>query len=389
MSSTISHSRKKAPILTKTQSKSRSNCRLSNQTIHKTGGGRSLQVAEADPELIAIVTACRRFPEGHKRAGKALPASCDCSDWQKHRECEHAQTKAWCRLRDEFANKNYNLPWRAAQLQWRANQHLAGERIRCRFCPGKPTCDHELQNGRCPICLTGCNRCFNSGYYVTQPDLENLAYGGLLEAIRNCDFSKGGMKISTYAIWLMKHAMMSLLRQTPVFFPQELLRDRRVIRDFKKKAQVEHWQALEAVKGRKLTSREKEAAIHEPTTAEVHAALGAVRKCKQTETLEERRLLAEGCYYGQEKSSVEQLQSKYVERSDKSEKRQRKNKAALVIESLCVQPIERSETADSEDLQAALQTLPPENLKLVRQFLRGKLAEVPEDVLGLLRAEML
>ena len=100
-------------------------------------------------------------------------------------------------------------------------------------------------------------------------------------------------------------------------------------------------------------------------------------------------MLAEGCYYGQEKSSVEQLQSKYVERSDKSEKRQRKNKAALVIESLCVQPIEQSETADSEDLQAALQTLPPEKLKLVRQFLRGKLAEVPEDVLGLLRAEML
>ncbi len=387
MSSTIRQSEK--PILTKTQSKDRANCRLANKTLHKSGGGKLLQVSEADPELIVIVQSCRRYPDNHKKAGKALPASCSCVDWRKAGECAHAQTKAWCKLRDIFAAKNYNLPWRAAQLQWKANQHLAGEQIRCRFCPGAPTCAHKLQHGRCPICLTGCNRCYNTGYYITQPDLENLAYSGLLEAIRNCDFSKGGMKISTYAVWLMKHAMMSLLRQTPVFFPQELLRDRRIIRDLKKKAQTEHWLQLEVTLDRKLTKAEKEVAIHEPSIAEIHTALAAARKCKQSETLEERRLLAEGCYYGQDKSSVEQLQSKYVERSDKFEKRQRKSKAALIIDSLCVQPIEHKESIDSEELQAALQLLPPEKLKIVRQFLKGKLTELPEDVLDLLRAEML
>ncbi len=377
------------PILTKTQSKERSHCRLANKTLHKSGGGRQLQAAEADPELVAIVQACRRYPEGHKKAGKPLPASCDCDTWKRRRECEHSQSKEWCRLRDVYAAKNYNLPWRAAQLQWKANQHLAGEWVKCRFCPGPPSCAHELQNGRCPVCLTGCNRCYNTGRYLAQPDLENLAYGGLLEAIRNCDFSKGGMRISTYAVWLMKHAMLPLLRQTPVFFPQELLRDRRVIRDLRKKVQIERWQKLEIAAGRKLSQREKEAAVHEPSVEEIHAALSAVRKCKQTESLEERRLLAEGCYYGQDKSSIEQLQSKYVDRSDKSEKRQRKAKAALVIESLCVHPVEHSDSVDTEELQAALASLPPDKLKIVRQFLRGKIREVPEDVLGLLRAEML
>jgi len=387
MSSTIRKPKK--PILTQTQSKNRSQCRLANRTIHKTGGGRQLQSAEIDPELLAIVQACRRYPEGHKKAGKALPASCECKTWQKHRECEHAQTKQWCTLRDAFAAKNYNLPWRAAQLQWKVNQHLPGERIRCRFCPGPPTCDHKQEDGRCPICLTGCNRCHNSGYYLCQPDLEDLAFGGLLEAIRNCDFSKGGMKISTYAVWLMKHSMLSLLRQTPVFFPQELLKDRRVIRDLRKKVQVGYWQKLELALARKLTLAEKELAICEPTTAEIHAALEATRKCKQSETLEERRLLAEGCYYGQEKSSVEQLQAKYVERSDRFEKRQRRSKAAFVVEALCVQPVEPSNTQELDELQQAVLTLPPEKAKLVRQFLKGKLAAVPKDVLDLLRAEML
>lgn len=355
----------KKPILTKMQSATHSNCRLGNKAVHKTGEGRKLQVQEADPELVAIVQACRRFPEGHPKAGKALPASCTCEQWKKTKECEHSQTKQWCLLRDAYAAKNYSLPWRAAQLQWKTNQHLAGERVRCRFCPGPPTCEHKLQSGRCPVCLTGCNRCGNSGYYMAQPDLESLAYSGLLEAIRNCDFTKGGMKISTYAVWIMKHSMLSLLRQTPIFFPQELLRDRRVIQDLKKKGA-------------------------EPTLEQIYAALSAVRKCRQSETLEQRRLLAEGCYYGQDKSSVEQLQGKYIERSDRYEKRQRKGKAAFVVESLSVQPSAvKTDFVENEELQTVLEALPLEKLKIVRQFLRGKIAELPADILDTLREEML
>lgn len=421
---------KRSRILTDRQSTQYRHCRLANSNLYEPAAkaGRKLQVAEADPELVAIVQACSRYPEGHEKAGKPLPAVCDqhskkgCEDWHRKRECSHAQRRNWCHLRDTYAAKNYNLPWRAAQLQWKVNQHLEGEQIRCLFCPGKPLCQlgkplnekerlraglakmtgavrylnehfklnlqadkligwevvallafhdkHKLRDGRCSICLTGCNRCHNTGHYVTQPDLEALAYSGLLEAIRLCDFSKGGMKISTYAVWLMKQAMMPLLRQTPVFFPQELLRDRRIIRDLKKK----------------LEKEEK----REPVLAEIHAALHAVRKCKQIETLEERRLLAEGCYYGQEKSSVEELHAKHIERSDRSEKKQRKGKSTPAVESLCVRPHDSAceENLELEELQAVLKLLPADKLKLVQRFLKGRAAEVPAELLDELRARL-
>jgi len=362
-------------------------CRLGNDTIHKplTKGGKKLLVeSQRDPELELIVQLCARYPlgtvkNGKNVGGKPKPAL--------------EQPRDWLRLRDAYAAKNYSLVYRAAERQWAANQHLPGELVRCLYCPGKPTCSpklHKWKDGRCLICLTGCNRCKNTGMYMCQPDLEALAYAGMLEAIRLCDFSKGGNKISTYAVWLMKQAMMPLLRQTPVFFPQELLRDRRVLAQLKKDLKCRicggskpHVKTCKTCDG---------SGKRDYTIIEAHAELAKVRKCRQTETFEERRLLAEGCYYGQEKSSVEELQEDALFRG-KGEKQtfgQSRNFINTARAALSVQPHEHTEPAvEDDELRTAIEQLPAEDRRLADQWLKGRLSELPARVVARLKEEML
>lgn len=352
------------------------NCRLGNEAIHQPltkGGTRELAKSVRDPELEAIVAQCARHTDGAK-AGKPLPAD--------------QQPKAWLKLRDAYAAKNYSLVYRAAERQWRANQHLPGEQVKCVYCPGPPTCKHPLKDGRCSVCLSGCNRCKNTGFYVCQPDLEALAYAGLLEAIRLCDFEKGGDKISTYAVWLMKQAMMPLLRQTPVFFPQELLRDRRVLCQLKKTLKCDTCRGVKAKKLQPECATCAGTGKRNYTRAEAEAALLAIRKCKQTESIDERILLAEGCYYGQEKSSIEELQEAYVQHRPNS-RQMKSSHAKLVIEALSVSAELGTDDIEDDALRQAVAKLPITERKLAEAWLRGRSADLSPSVIAALQEEML
>lgn len=304
------------------------------------GKGDTIGRSTLDPELARVVSLCLRAP--NKRTGKlsARPAS--------------EQPQAWVRARDAYAAKNYSLCFRAADKQWRRNQHLAREVVPCAFCEG-----------------AACPRCKGRGRYKAQPDLLNLAYLGLLEAIRCFDAEKASC-ISTYAVHTMKQSMMQLLRQTPVFYPPDLLKDRRTVAAERKRV------------GRDLTEAEAEAAIVDldASKCETDKQRAKVRE----KGARQRALLALNCYYGQERKSVETLHDQYVQRSTRDDgKRQRKGRAAVAVGALsCEQP----RIAEDEDLSSALDNLSAEQRTEVERFLRGR-GQVSDSTVAYLREAML
>lgn len=302
----------------------------------KATGRRKL--TELEPELRRLVDERRVGPLRNGKVGP-LPAACLMKCGKP--DCSHAQTRAWLRMRDAYAAKNYDLCHRAAAKQWLRNQHLEKEAVPCLFCPGR-----------------GCARCRGKGQYKCQPDLERLAYAGLLEAIRLFDPEKAGC-ISSYAVHTMKFQMLTLLRQTPVFYPQDLLRDRRAV-----------------AKLRKALGRE-------PTEAEAEAALTG-------KDVPERARLALNCYYGNERKSVEELHETHVQRTSREERRSRRGRGSTVVEALsCSQPNVAADDSDEVgELRAALALLPVEHRQEVELHLRGRGA-VSSQALSSLREAML
>lgn len=284
------------------------------------------EMAPLDPELAKVVSLCQRGLNPRTKRDAPLPAD--------------AQPKAWRLARDAFAAKNYDLCHRAAAKQWERNRHLEREVVPCVFCPGKT-----------------CARCRGRKQYRCQPDLERLAFLGLLEAIRLFDPEKAHC-ISSYAVWTMKHQMMTLLRQTPVFYPQDLLRDRREVAALRKKL------------GR------------EPTEIEAEGAL-------KGKNLNERALLALNCYYGNERKSVEELHERYVQRTERGEdKRQRKGRVASVVEVLCCEQPRAKDDSELDELRTAIHALPTQSRAEVERFVRGR-GTVSESTLNVLREAML
>lgn len=298
----------------------------------KLSSRRQIAKTALDPELANIIATVKRDSDGRPLQAKE-------------------QSRAWLNLRDAYANKNVDLARRAAEKQWERNKHLDREKIKC--------C------GQCSRCskYNGWRRC--------QPDLEHLAYVGLLEAIRLFDPVKATC-LSSYAVHLMKQSMMTLLRQTPVFYPQDLLRDRRELATARRKL------------GRDLTEAEAANVI-----AEMELAKG--RKARDTG---QRARLALNCYYGQDKQSVEVLQQKYIERSDRSTTR-RSRASRLNLEGMRVEAnqVEASQNASDEvednDLKSALATLPEALRTQAERYLKGKGVELSPETLEALRVEML
>lgn len=284
---------------------------------------RQIAPTTLDPELANIISTVARSVEG-----RPLPAK--------------EQSRIWLNLRDAYAEKNIDLARRAAEKQWARNKHLEREKVRC-----------------CGKCI--CRK--KNGYRICQPDLEHLAYAGLLEAIRLFDPTKATC-LSSYAVHLMKQSMMTLLRQTPVFYPQDLLRDRRELATARRKL------------GRDLTEAEAE-----NTLVELERARG--RKAKD---IGERARLALNCYYGQDKKSVEDLQQKYVERAERGTKRTRLSR--INLEGLQVQPATGAVDVEDHGLQSALAALPAELRGQAEKFLRGR-GELSEVTLSALREQML
>ena len=119
----------------------------------------------------------------------------------------------------------------------------------------------------------------------------------------------------------------------------------------------------------------------EPTAQEAEAL-----RAKHEQSVAERVQLAKGCYYGQERKSVEDLQERYVSRSARREglPRMRPNPAQSIVEALSSAPSPGAQTqrveaypgiADAEqaaDLRDALATLPAEQRAEVQRFLRGR-----------------
>ncbi len=183
-------------------------------------------------------------------------------------------------------------------------------------------------------------------------------------------------------------AMMPLLRQTPIFFPQDLLRDRRVLAQLRKSLPCR-----KCLGNKKIAKACKtcEGTGHRAyTTTEADVELAKIRKCRPAETLEERRLLAEGCYYGQEKFSVEELQESFGDKPDPARGNSNglRFKVSMAQEALSVQPHTVTDTDDGA-LGVAIAGLPAAERKLAQQWLKGKLEEMPRRVVELLRAEML
>ena len=328
--------------------------------------GATIKQAEAlDPELRAIVDT--RLVG---RDGKILPVRCrqGCQMARDGRDCEHAQTAAWRVLRDSYAEKNRDLARRAAERQWKRNQHLPGEVVACCTEPGAASHHHAcFKHGN----VVHCSWCHGKQKRLCQPDLEALAFLGLLEAVHKFNPDKAG-RISSYAVHLIKQTMMELLRQTPISFPQDLLRDRREIAALEK----QHVKAGAAA----------------PTDIEVRAHLLSIRACRRGETIEERITLARNCYYGQERESVEALQSKYIDNNLRFEKRMRRGKLTTAIESLTAElPTETENvlsTRARRALQAALPRLSIEARASAELYLDGKLPSPPASVVLALRAVM-
>ncbi len=298
--------------------------RISSDVRAKAGTKRDIERTPLDPELAHLVATVVRDENGRPLAAKLQP-------------------KTWLHARDIYAAKNQDLARRASDKQWQRNKHLEREKVKC-----------------CGSCVQ-CRK--HSGYRWCQPDLEHLAYIGLLEAIRCFNAEKAGC-ISSYAVHTMKQSMMTLLRQTPVFYPQELLKDRREL-------------VAEEKKLKRVLTQDEQIDV-----------LTRTRKCRKGEELETRRQLAINCYYGQEKKSVEDLQQRYVDRADRSgDKRSRRSR--LSIDGLIEQPIRHEDiNIEDHDLSTALAALTPEQRLNVEKVLKGK-AELTPETLDALRAEML
>jgi len=307
------------------------------RATQKKAGKRSITAAELDPDLVVIIK------KRKVRDGKILPERCplDCGKL----DCDHAQTRAWLALRDAYAEKNRDLARRAAALQAKRNAHLAEEWVPC--CKLASDKAHHRPCGKHGG-KVHCAWCHGKGKRVCQPDLEALAYIGLLDAIRRFDPEKAG-KISSYAVWLMKQSMMGLLRQTPVTFPQDLLRDRRELAKLEKQ--------LERV----------------ATDEEAAARFTTYRPCKKDERMSERIALARNCYYGQEKKSVEDLQARYTERTKKHEKRLRHGDAGKTVVEALTAPA--TPLRERRALHEALGQLSGSLKADAEAFLGGKLAK--------------
>jgi len=340
-------------------------------------------MAQVDPQMAKVVSLCKR------RDGKLLPVT--------------EQSRQWLALRDQIASANYDLAYSAARKQAARNLHLAREIVPCVFCPG-----------------SSCTRCRGSGRYKAQPDLERLAYAGLLEAIWRFDTAKAHC-LSSFAVHLMKQSMMTLLRQTPVHFPQDLLRDRREIVAESRRLTKAVAEALKVQIGRKLTEDEQAGCAREcsddaaaellhqrerelfakrkgrePTAQEAEAL-----RAKHERSVAERVQLAKGCYYGQERKSVEDLQERYVSRSTRREgsPRLRPSRAQSIVEALSSAPSPGVQTqrveafpgiADAEqaeELRDALGTLTAEQRAEVQRFLRGR-GQISEATREVLREQM-
>jgi hypothetical protein len=314
--------------------------------------GRTIGVSPLDPELARIVSLCRRGPHPKTKRVGPLPVDKQSHEWQQSR--------------DAYAAKNYDLAHRAAAKQWERNRHLEREIVPCVYCIGRK-----------------CARCRGRKQYKCQPDLECLAYIGLLEAIRAFDPNKAHC-LSSYAVHTMKQSMLTLLRQTPVFYPQDLLRDRRAVATLRKKlnADPSEEQAADAL-------IEMERAASEKAKKRTLRAdeLIALRARLRSRGLVERARLALNCYYGNERKSVEDLYERYVQRTERGgEKRQRRAKVAGLLEVLCVeQPVAAPE---SEDLSAALRELSVKSRAEVECYLRGR-GEISSTTMDHLREVML
>lgn len=340
-------------------------------------------MAQLDPQMAKVVSLCKR------RDGRLLPVA--------------EQSRQWLALRDQIAADNYDLAFSAARKQAARNLHLPREVVPCPFCPG-----------------ASCTRCRGSGRYKTQPDLEALAFSGLLEAIWRFDVTKAHC-LSSFAVHLMKQSMMTLLRQTPVHFPQDLLRDRREIASESRRLTKAAADALRAQLGRKLTEEEQAGCAREcsderaaellhrreldlfekrkkrAATAQEAEALRAKHEASVTERVQ----LAKGCYYGQERKSVEDLQECYVSRSARREgaQRHRPSRAQSIVEALSSAPAASPQTqrveafpgiADAEqaeELRDALGTLAPEQRAEVQRFLRGR-GPISEETRAALREQI-
>lgn len=340
-------------------------------------------MAQLDPQMAKVCALCKR------RDGKLLPVA--------------EQSKQWLALRDQIAADNYDLAFSAARKQAARNLHLPREVVPCPFCPG-----------------ASCTRCRGAGRYKTQPDLEALAYAGLLEAIWRFDVTKAHC-LSSFAVHLMKQSMMTLLRQTPVHFPQDLLRDRREIAAESRRLTKAAADALRTKLGRKLTEEEQAGCAREcgderaaellhlrelglfekrkkrPATADEAAAL----RSKHEASVAERVQLAKGCYYGQERKSVEDLQERYVARSARRDgaQRHRPSRAQSIVEALSATPSAMPQTqrveafpgiADAEQASAlrdALEVLSAEQCAEVQRFMRGR-GQISEATRELLREQI-
>lgn len=340
-------------------------------------------MAQLDPQMAKVTALCKR------RDGKLLPVA--------------EQSRQWLTLRDQIAADNYDLAFSAARKQAARNLHLPREVVPCPFCPG-----------------ARCTRCRGSGRYKTQPDLEALAYAGLLEAIWRFDVTKAHC-LSSFAVHLMKQSMMTLLRQTPVHFPQDLLRDRREIAAESRRLTKAAADALKLKLGRKLTEEEQASCAREcsderaaellhrreldlfekrkkrAATAQEAEALRA----KHGASVAERVQLAKGCYYGQERKSVEDLQERYVSRSARREgaQRHRPSRAQAIVEALSATPSAMPQTqrveafpgiADAEQASAlrdALEVLSAEQRAEVQRFMRGR-GQISEATRELLREQI-
>lgn len=323
--------------------------------------GATIKAAAIDPELAAIESTRRC-----DAAGKILPARCceerdadggkqPCAEWKRRRECEHSQAKAWCLLRDAFADKNRDLARRAAHTAWKRNTHLPGEIVACCFEPdaawhNRPCRQHTSEARKqafkrgergatklAAIEVSHCAWCHGKKKRLCQPDLEALAFAGLLEAIRKFDSTKAG-RISSYAVWLIKQSMLELLRQTPVTFPQDLLRDRRELAKYEK--------ALGC----------------DASDSEAAELLEKTRPSRKIENRRDRLALARNCYYGNERKSVEQLQQKYVEQADRLSKRARRGKAGVIAAALSSTSEVTDEARARDALHAAIKALAPDEM---------------------------
>jgi len=278
----------------------------------------------------------------HPRTQKPHPLPASCLKKCGVRDCAHAQPRALLRLRDEYAAANYDLAHRAADKQWQRNQHLEREIVPCVY-------HNTAEPKKC--------RCRGRREYLCQPDLEHLAYIGLLDAILYFDKDKAGC-LSSYAVHKMKFSMLTLLRQTPVYYPPDLLRDRRDVGALRKTL------------------------CREPTEAEMVVKLAERGACTA-----ERARLAMNCYYGNERKSVEELHEQYFGRTSREDRRARRSRGETFVENLSIEQPRRGEDSDGDVIEA-IASLPAE-LRADAQRALGGRSKLSDATLGALREALL